>query len=79
VVVGLRRADDVKKSGRALECAPDFPGEHAGCVVEELLRAVPAEARKEVGTRLLRALEDDVPDWSSYLRQTVENFLGRRR
>ncbi|MBM4353915.1 MAG: hypothetical protein FJ109_08980 [Deltaproteobacteria bacterium] len=79
IVIGLRRADEEKKVGRALECAPDFPGEHAGSVVAEFLREVPPEGRSEVRDRLLLALDEDVPDWSSFLRRTTEAALARRR
>jgi len=75
IVVGLRRAGEFESDG-ALGWAPDFPAEEACNVIEELLRACPAKARKNLRDRLVQALAQDVPDWSEMLEQVANRAIS---
>ena len=75
VVVGLRRAEEFESDG-ALGWAPDFPAEEACHVVEELIRTCPGKERKKLRDRLVKALAQDVPDWSEMLEQVANRAIS---
>jgi len=75
VVVGLRRAEEFESDG-ALGWAPDFPAEEACHVVEELIRTCPGKERKKLRDRLVKALAQDVPDWSEMLEQVAKRAMS---
>jgi hypothetical protein len=75
IVVGLRRAEEFESDG-ALGWAPDFPAEEACHVVEELIRTSPGKERKNLRDRLVKALAQDVPDWSEMLEQAANRAIS---
>jgi hypothetical protein len=77
IVVGLYMARETESDG-ALGWAPDFPAEAACNVVEELLRACPAKERKNLRDRLVKALAQDVPDWSEMLEQAAKRAISAK-
>jgi len=66
IVQGLYQARDTKSDG-ALGWAPDFPAEHAGCIVEEFLGACSPAARKEARQNLEVYLVKCAPEWTEGL------------
>jgi hypothetical protein len=71
MVVGLQRAKDVDSDG-PLGWAPDFPAEHAGHAIAELIRARPKDQRAAVRDRMLARLDDLAPDWVFMLRVAAD-------
>ena len=71
IVVGLYRAKDVDSDG-PLGWAPDFPAEHAGHSVAELIRACSKDQRAAVRDRMLARLDDLVPDWIDMIRRAAD-------
>lgn len=72
IVVGLSHAD-VEKSESVLQWAPDFPLEHAGWAVNELIRICPAHKCPAVCDRLSKTLVNLVPKWSEMIFRVVES------
>lgn len=77
IVGGLCMAKETKSDG-ALGWAPDFPAEEACHAVAELVRACPAERRKNTRDHLLDALAGDVPDWSEMLDRVAERTMSAK-
>lgn len=72
IVVGLYK---VKGSDGPLGWAPDFPADHAGHVVAELIRSSPAGERATVRGHLAEALFNLVPDWAEMLSRTMDQVV----
>jgi hypothetical protein len=72
IVVGLSQAN-VEKSDLVLQWAPDFPLEHAGYAVDELIRICPVQKRPAVRDRLSKTLSNLVPEWSEAILPVAEN------
>jgi hypothetical protein len=70
IVLGLYKAKDSPSDG-PLGWAPDFPAEHAGHAVSELMRASPAQTRDVIRTRLLEVIVADAPNWSEMLTRAA--------
>jgi hypothetical protein len=76
IVQGLYRAEKTRSDG-ALGWAPDFPGEEAGFVVEELIRSSRPKVRRVVGKRLIEILATQAPEWEDFLRRAVHSSIGK--
>jgi hypothetical protein len=72
IVKGLYRARKTKSDG-ALGWDPDFPAEHAGYAVEELIRSCPPAARQATLERAVEALVPEVPEWEDMLRRIAKD------
>jgi len=62
-----------------LAWAPDFPADEAENVVEQFVRSARREERAAAGHRLMRHLDDEIPDWACRLQRAVERSLPRDR
>lgn len=71
IVVGLYQARDTQSDG-ALGWDPDFPGEEAGYVVAEFLRACRPAARKAAQKTLIETLANRAPDWAEDLKHAAD-------